>query len=205
VKKPGDMPLKMRRQVLTVLALVLVPLMAMADFETPDIVRIAQATAIDPPGSVRFREERHNPMFSEPLVLTGSLEYLGPGVIRKNIESPFQESYLIEPGQVTVVKNNREEVLPTRQGKMISAMLGGIEALLAGDHDSIEEAFEIDLSGTMASWTLDLTPRSKRLRKYINSIEIAGNEISFQTLRIDLDDEEWHLMQIIHPQPLAEK
>jgi len=199
------MPLKMRRQVLTVLALVLVPLMAMADFETPDIVRIAQATAIDPPGSVRFREERHNPMFSEPLVLTGSLEYLGPGVIRKNIESPFQESYLIEPGQVTVVKNNREEVLPTRQGKMISAMLGGIEALLAGDHDSIEEAFEIDLSGTMASWTLDLTPRSKRLRKYINSIEIAGNEISFQTLRIDLDDEEWHLMQIIHPQPLAEK
>lgn len=198
------MPLKMRRQVLTVLALVLVPLMAMADFETPDIVRIAQATAIDPPGSVRFREERHNPMFSEPLVLTGSLEYLGPGVIRKNIESPFQESYLIEPGQVTVVKNNREEVLPTRQGKMISAMLGGIEALLAGDHDSIEEAFEIDLSGTMASWTLDLTPRSKRLRKYINSIEIAGNEISFQTLRIDLDDEEWHLMQIIHPQPLAE-
>lgn len=199
------MPLKMRRQVLTVLALVLVPLMAMADFETPDIVRIAQATAIDPPGSVRFREERHNPMFSEPLVLTGSLEYLGPGVIRKNIESPFQESYLIEPGQVTVVKNNREEVLPTRQGKMISAMLGGIEALLAGDHDSIEEAFEIDLSGTMASWILDLTPRSKRLRKYINSIEIAGNEISFQTLRIDLDDEEWHLMQIIHPQPLAEK
>ena len=199
------MPLKMRRQVLTVLALVLMPLMAMADFETPDIVRIAQATAIDPPGSVRFREERHNPMFSEPLVLTGSLEYLGPGVIRKNIESPFQESYLIEPGQVTVVKNNREEVLPTRQGKMISAMLGGIEALLAGDHDSIEEAFEIDLSGTMASWILDLTPRSKRLRKYINSIEIAGNEISFQTLRIDLDDEEWHLMQIIHPQPLAEK
>ena len=51
--------------------------LAHADDEQPiDLKSILQESAVNPPAQVHFREQRHNPMLKEPLVLTGVLEYV---------------------------------------------------------------------------------------------------------------------------------
>lgn len=173
------------------------PFSAGADSGPPDLESVLTATAIEPPQSVRFREERHNPMLKEPMVLTGTMEYLARGKMRKRVETPFQESYLVEPGQVTIERGEEVEVIRGRQGKFIASFLGGIEAVLAGDSNALEESFEIQLEGTPQAWTLNLSPRSKRLARHMQNLVVTGNTERVDSIRVQLD-EEFHVMKMIH-------
>ena len=186
---------KLNNCVIAVLVL-LGPDLILADCVNLDLQSILVHARISPPGTVGFREERHNPMLSEPLVLTGTLEYVEPGVLRKSVKTPFQETYLVEPQQVTVERDQQVEVLRAGQGRLIAAFLGGIEALLAGDFDRLEESFEYCSGGTPEAWNLDLTPRSRRLGKHLKQLHVEGTSDAIQSIRIDLDDEEWHVMEI---------
>ena len=60
-----------------------------------DIGDLLHRVAVIPPARVAFREERHNPMLQEPLVLSGYLEYLAPGQLKKVIETPFREVFTV--------------------------------------------------------------------------------------------------------------
>ena len=168
-----------------------------ANCATPDLESVLAAVAIDPPQSVRFREERHNPMLDEPMLLTGTMEYLERGKMRKRVETPFQESYLVEPGQVSIERGTEIDVIRGRQGKFIAGFLGGIEAVLAGDMHALEASFEIRLEGTPQAWTLNLSPRSKRLAKHMQSLIVKGNTEHVDSIRVQLD-EEFHVMKMIH-------
>jgi hypothetical protein len=175
------------------------PTSAGAGCQAIDLQALLAESAIAPPRTVEFREERYNPMFKEPLVLEGTLEYLEPGVLRKSVQSPFQEQYLVEPDQVTISRNGQQEVLKARQGRMISAFFLGIEALLAGDPDRLKESFHYCVEGTADDWTLSLEPRVKRLAKHLAGMRVEGANGIIENIRIDLDDEEWHLIRILPP------
>lgn len=187
---------------LTVLILAtafLAPTSAVADCEAIDLQALLAESVKSPPRTVEFREERHNPMFKEPLVLTGTLEYLEAGVLRKSVQSPFQEQYLVEPDRVTISRGEEQEVLKARQGRMISVFLSGIEALLAGDPDRLKESFHYCIEGTADDWTLSLQPRARRLAKHLNGMRVEGTNGTIESIRIDLDDEEWHYIRILPP------
>lgn len=171
------------------------------DCQAIDLQSLLAASAIEPPRAVRFREERHNPMFQEPLVLEGTLEYLGPGMLRKSVESPFQEQYLVEPDRVTITRGDEQEVLEAGQGRMIAAFLSGIESLLAGDAERLEETFEYCIEGSPAEWTLSLEPRARRLARHLSGMHVEGGGGAIERIRIDLDDAEWHVMEILADPP----
>lgn len=173
---------------------------ALADGKDADLESVLAAVAIIPPQTVRFREERHNPMLKEPMVLTGTLEYLGKGILRKRIESPFEEAYLVEPEQVSIERESGTEVIRGRRARFVAGFLGGIESVLAGDIKALEDSFLISLEGTGEAWTLDLTPRSRQLAKHMQGLVISGNESSVMSIRVQLD-EEFHLIEMFHEDP----
>lgn len=185
------------RTMLFIAAMVSGSAVAATDEEAISLAEILGATAIDPPQSVRFREERHNPMLKEPMVLTGTLEYLERGTLRKKVETPFMESYLVEPGQISVERESGTEIIRGNRGKFISGFLGGIESVLAGDAATLEASFQVNLDGTRDSWTLVLTPRSKRLAKHLQNLEVTGGCDTVEHIRVQLD-EEFHVMELLH-------
>ena len=191
------MPIKLRYYVLLMLVC-FGPDHGSADCGELDLQSILERSAIYPPGAVSFREERHNPMLKEPLVLTGTLEYLEPGVLRKTVDSPFQETYLVEPDRVTVERGQSVEVLRAGQGRLIAAFLGGIEALLAGDFERLTESFEVCAQGNAQAWELNLTPRSRRMARHLEGLQVDGTSETIQNIRINLDDQEWHSIEILH-------
>ena len=172
--------------------------LAHADDEQPiDLKSILQESAVNPPAQVHFREQRHNPMLKEPLVLTGVLEYVQPGVLRKTIETPFHESYLVEAGSIAVERDGEVRRLPMRQGELMSWVLDGMEALLAGNSERLEAAFKYRLEGNRCAWSLQLEPRSQRLLQHLKGLLVAGGNGSVRSIRIDFGEDEWHLMEII--------
>ena len=162
-----------------------------------DLDTVFENTAVTPPASVRFREVRHNPLFKVPMVLTGYLEYIEAGQLRKVIETPFEEAFLIDRDHIEVERNGKIQKIPLNKSKFLKTMLGGIEAILAGRAEQLASAFSYELTGTSSSWSLRLKPLSRSASRHLKSLLVTGNENSVTSIRFDLREGEWHLMEII--------
>lgn len=183
--------------------LLLATLLIAAPAKSSELSTILETSRVSPPASVAFREERHNPMFDEPLVLDGYLEYVGPGVLRKVIESPFQETLSIEAGEILIVRDGKTQKLPVRRNKALEALLGAFEALLSGEVTRLETVFDHEVSGDASNWTIDLTPKSRRVGKHLAGVHVSGDSRGVGKLLIHLDDGEWHVMNIQHEVPAS--
>jgi len=162
-----------------------------------DLRTILENSAVTAPSRVDFREERHNPMLKEPIVLTGYLEYLRPGHLRKVIETPVKETFLVTDDYIEIDRDGKTRRLPLSKSKPIRAMLGGIEAILAGQPDKLESMFHIELSGSSCSWELMLEPRSKRVASHLTHLLVKGDDETLLSIRTDMKNSEWSLMEIL--------
>lgn len=140
-------------------------------------------------------------MLKEPLVLAGYLEYLDEGVLRKVIESPTQQAFLIRADQVIIERDNETRTLSLNKSRALKAILGAIEAILAGQPQKLESAFNHELSGTDDAWSVRLTPNSRRMSKHLTSLQIDGDRAAATSIRFDLKDGEWHRIIMMHDEP----
>lgn len=175
------------------------PLAMAAECEDLELESLLHASAITPPGEVRFREERHSPIFKEPMVLTGTLEYLEPGVLRKTVEEPFQERYTVRPDGIIIEKNGETRELPARQSELIGGFLSGLEALLSGNEEQLARHFEPCLTGSLDNWNLQLQPKGQRLSRHLQGMQVRGVDGTLRDIRVDLGDEEWQLIELLPP------
>lgn len=181
----------MKRFVLLVAALLLSVQAAALELDV-----VLEQAMVEPPARVAFREERHNALFAEPLRLTGFLEYLEAGELRKVVETPFEEAFHVRSEHIEIARGGEVEILPIRKSRALRIMLGGIEAIIAGDTEQIGKVFTHELSGSASDWTLRLTPRSKRTAKQLTALTVTGGE-RVTSIRFDLGDGEWHLMELL--------
>ena len=174
--------------------------LAVKDSETsePDLKTVLDNTAVLPPAKVLFREHRHNPMLKEPMILTGYLEYLAPGHLRKVIETPFSESFTVNDGKIEIQQGGKSKRLSLNKSKPLQAMLGGIEAVLAGQTEKLADTFDYDLAGSECDWTLTLVPKSKKIASHLSAMSVRGDDSVTQSIRIDQNDNEWSLMEILN-------
>jgi hypothetical protein len=166
-----------------------------------ELATVLENTAVTPPARVRFREERRNSMLSQPLVLTGYLEYLDEGRLRKVVETPFNESFLVDGDRIELSRDGQVKSVALGRSKALQSMLGGIEAILAGRTDELSAVFDYQLSGTATAWTLQLKPRSRRLAQQLNGLRVSGDELAVTSIRFELKDDEWHLLEILRDDP----
>ena len=158
---------------------------------------ILENAAVTPPNRVGFREERHNPMLKEPMILTGHLEYLSAGVLRKVIETPFEEAFLVDPDHVTIERSGETRTLAARKSRSLRTILDAIEAILSGDAEKLESVFNYELSGVHDAWSVQLTPISRRIAKQLTGLQVNGDDQSVTSIRINLKGGEWHVMDLL--------
>ena len=175
----------------------LAPLASMAI----ELSTVLEATRVSPPARVAFQEERHNPLFGEPMRLDGYLEYLGPGALSKVIEAPFQEAFLIEDGDILMRRDGETRKLPIKRSKALQTILGAIEAILAGEVERLEAVFDYEITGAESDWSVELTPRSRRISKHLGRLRIKGDDQAVSQIIIDLRDGEFHVMNILREAP----
>ena len=161
-----------------------------------ELQAVLERTMVTPPARVGFREERFNEMFAESLVLTGFLEYLEEGQLRKVVETPFKEAILVRRDRIEIERDGETKVLPINKSRSLKTMLGGIEAILAGQTERLEKVFSYELTGAETDWSLQLTPRSRRISKQLKGLTVKGDGQSVTSIRFDLNGGEWHLMEI---------
>jgi hypothetical protein len=164
-----------------------------------ELAVVFENARVIPPARVRFEEVRHNPLFEVPLELSGYLEYPAPGSLNKVIEAPFSEAFQIESGNIRMQVDGEEREMPAAAGRGLAAILSAIEAILSGDTATLESIFDYELSGAEDDWTLELTPRSRRMSRQLGGLTVSGTTDAVSTIVIDLHDGERHVMEILQP------
>jgi len=168
-----------------------------------ELETVLENTAVTPPARVEFREERHNPLLREPMVLTGYLEYLEPGRMRKVVNTPFREAFLVDQDRIEVERDGETRKLSLRKSKLLKTMFGGIEAILSGKPDQLASVFRYTLDGSSVAWSLQLEPISSRISRHLTALQVTGDEQSVTSIRFELRDGEWHLMELTGAEPRA--
>lgn len=166
-----------------------------------DLETVLENTAVTPPSRVDFVEQRFNRLLKDPMALTGYLEYVEAGQLRKVIESPFAEAFFITQDYIEIERGGKSRRLSLRKSKTMKAMFGGIEAILAGEPDKLASLFRYELTGTAKAWTMRLEPLSSRISAHLTAMLVAGDEDSVNSIRMELKDGEWSLMELTHTKP----
>lgn len=162
-----------------------------------DIEAVLKNVAVSPPARVEFIEQRSNPLLENPMELTGYLEYLAPGKMRKVIQSPFNESYLVDDDYVAVERDGNVRKLSTHSARSLQSMLSGLEAILSGDRGMLEKDFEYELQGCIQRWTLIMQPRSKKVSRRLSGLVVGGDGERVNSIRVNLPGDEWHSMKLL--------
>lgn len=166
-----------------------------------ELAAVLENTRVSPPARVRFREERHNRLLKDALVLTGYLEYPSEGHLYKVVESPFQESFRSLGDRVQISRGGEVETIPLNRARGLQAMLSGVEAILAGNPEELESLFVCTLSGTAGAWAMHLSPRVREVSRRLGSLYVTGNRSSVTSIRVNLQDDEWYRLEILRAEP----
>jgi hypothetical protein len=108
--------------------------------------------------------------------VSGELEYLGPKILARTVESPYHERSEIRGNTATIQRAGE----PARRFSLdrapqMQSLVASFAGLLSGDYAALERSFTLDLHGDASHWLLGLVPRNPEVRKTIRSITVNGS------------------------------
>ena len=128
-----------------------------------------------PPVSTPFIQVSYRGMLDRPLVVSGTLRWLGGDRMQRDIDQPFKETAKLGDGELSVQRGSGEvRRMPLARAPQAGAMLAGFRALLGGDVSALENDFTLSAEGGTAHWVITLSPRTDQLKRQLASIVIDG-------------------------------
>jgi len=155
--------------------LLLLPLSGAAWGAASELDSLLAALARPAPASTAFVEAHFSSLLTRPLVVSGTLEYLGPDALARNVQRPYRERSEIRGDTATVERaGERAQSFSLDRAPEMRGLLASFTDLLGGNRAALERSFRLDLHGSRRDWTLGLTPRDPRILERIRSIIVNG-------------------------------
>jgi outer membrane lipoprotein-sorting protein len=161
-----------RWQAVLLAALLAWPAVA-ADFE---LTALMDMLALVPAAKDSFTEAKHSAVLSTPLMLKGTLVYVRPDRLEKNVFAPYEERTVIAGNSVTIENRSLKQTrtFSLASSAPIAAFVESMRATLAGDRAALERHYDVQLEGRPEAWILNLIPREQKLASLVKRIQIAG-------------------------------
>jgi hypothetical protein len=136
---------------------------------------ILAGMAKTPPVSTPFVQVSYRGVLARPLVVSGTLRWLGGDRLEREVTKPFRATAKLGGGELSVQRGDGEvHRTPLSRAPQAAAMLAGFRALLGGDVSALEQDFTLAADGSKAHWVVKLTPRTNQLKRQLESIVIDG-------------------------------
>lgn len=128
-----------------------------------------------PPSSISFTEVRLSSLLAEPLVVSGTLDYVDEETLRRRVESPYRETTILSGDTARIERDGEPpRTFALRRAPELKGLLAGMIGLLRGNATALEADFTIAASGSDERWRLDLTPANARLRDRLAEVAVFG-------------------------------
>ncbi len=143
----------------------------------------------------QFTEERRFAALSEPLESRGHLLYRRPDYLEKVTDWPTPERMVVDGHRLIISEagNDPPRVVDLDSVPELRATMEGIRGPLAGDAQVLKRVFDVQTGGTLADWTLLLTPRDPAVGKFLRTVRLDGADTWIREVRTVQanGDEQW--------------
>lgn len=124
----------------------------------------------------RFVERKYLSILSEPLTLHGHVLYRAPDYVEKEYDDPNGERYEVRGDHLAIeLADGSRRELVIDEHPVLRAFVESYRGTLAGDLETLEKYFELELSGTMDAWRLLLVPKLAELSRYLTAVVLLGS------------------------------
>jgi hypothetical protein len=133
-----------------------------------------------------FEETKQIALLSTPITRRGTLDYMRPDRLRMQVDTPYFERLDITGDTVTIERSTGVSRIALSTQPALSGWIASLRATLAGDAAALQARFDVRVSGTLAQWRLDLTPRDAALAAVVERVGIAGR--GSDVVRFEIDE-----------------
>jgi hypothetical protein len=161
-----------------------------------DLDRLMALLAERTQSHVSFVERNYLALLDRPVQTSGELFYERPDRLEKRTLAPRPASLILDKDNLTIESGRRKRRLALHDYPQIAPFIESVRATLAGDRDSLEQAFQLSFDGSLAHWTLALVPRDKKLQSLVREIQIEGARDELQIVTILQADGDHSIMTI---------
>lgn len=141
--------------------------------------------------AVRFRQEKNFSFMDKPLISQGFILFESPGRIRFDITEPFQTAMLSDGKKIERYElvDGRWRSIQSNAGKSIKLVMEQIGQWMQGKFSNQKRLFDLSISADDPNGyvALDLEPRHKQFRQFIEKIRIhVSKPPEYHITRIDI-------------------
>ncbi|HVA35821.1 MAG TPA: outer membrane lipoprotein carrier protein LolA [Stellaceae bacterium] len=140
--------------------------------------------------SGQFTERKTVHMLNAPLVSSGTLSYVAPDRVQKVTLSPTPERFVLDGDQVTIAggPDQQTHTFALTDYPQIGGLVEGIRATLAGDLQTLDRYYDLQLTGDAANWQLLLQPKDTDLTRFVKWIRIIGTQNRIRAVETEESD-----------------
>ncbi len=135
---------------------------------------LLEALTTEREATLAFEERRDDPMLEFPETRSGSLAFEPPDTLTRQVDGPRGETVHIEGDTLTLERRGSSREIDLNEQPALATLTGLFRALLNGDREQLGANFEIELTGDMEAWTLELVPRDRALRRMVPELTLTG-------------------------------
>jgi hypothetical protein len=173
---------------------------ALAASNDADFEQLLQLLAQRRHREADYTENKYLSMLSHPLESSGELIYDAPDHLEQRSLKPRPQTLVLDHGLVTVQAGRRRRVLRLEDYPQIAPLIDSMRSILAGDRAALERIFELQFTGTLEHWQLQLTPRDSQLAAHVKRIEMRGERDAVREVQVLQSDGDRSVMSIT-PRP----
>lgn len=122
----------------------------------------------------RFRESRQLSILTDPIETTGTLYFAPPDRLARHTDWPGRSSVVIEAERVMLADETGQRVFDLNTSEVARALIGNLMVVFRGDLEALRARYSISFDSSAERWTLDLEPRARAVRSFIERIRFVG-------------------------------
>lgn len=161
-----------------------------------DIDQLMRGLAQIRSGQASFIEKKSIAMLDSPVESSGELSYQAPDQLQKRTLKPKPESMLVKGNEVLIERGSKKYRFQLQRYPELAAVIDSIRGTLAGDRETLERNYQLNLKGTARQWTLLLLPTDETMLAKIKRIQIKGKHDTVRSIEVIQADGDSSLMLI---------
>jgi hypothetical protein len=122
----------------------------------------------------RFRETKELKLLSSPLEAAGTIYFLPPARLVREITSPGRSRLIVDGDQVRFEDETGSKAMDLSGSPIARQLIDSFVVLFNGDEKRLKELYEASFSADGNAWKLHLVPRSMPLNRMVASFDLAG-------------------------------
>ena len=133
--------------------------------------------------TVEYEETRESVWLQTPVISRGTMKSIPP-MLEKRAQFPDLQTWRLYPDHMQWITPTESKTIDFDHAPQLRALTNALRSVLLAEFATLSQDFDVEVHGAQASWSMQLTPRTNNLGRYLRLIEFKGTESTIKRIMV---------------------